>query len=264
MHLQIYFTVILITNTRKGIIWWVWWLIYNKAFDHFDSDKQIEEKFMQNLEHAMVEKLTDHLKAKFSKGDFKDMPGWKSPALDVIDCVLSLNRRYEGFVLPRVKRFARRHPDVSSLQALLSLIKTYKTHHEFSIYELDYRDEKRANTLVGVIQYLISIQEKYEGATELARLENWARSVKPSDYLSVGVPGFGISGFQYLRMRFGADTVKPDVHIINFVSEVVGRRIDGVLAITVLEEAARKANLPVRQLDGTIWEERAKYKGVYD
>ncbi len=219
---------------------------------------------MYNREHAMIDKLTYYLKEKFPKGDFKEMPGWKSPALDVIDCVLSLNRRYEGFVLPRVKSFERKHPDLSSLQALLSLINTYKSPYQFSIYEHDYRDEKRANTLVGVIHYLLTIQEKYEGGTELARLENWARSVKPSDYFSVGVPGFGISGFQYLRMRFSADTVKPDVHIINFVSEVTGTRIDGVQAVTILEEAARKANLPVRQLDGTIWEERAKYKGIYD
>lgn len=31
--------------------------------------------------------------------------GWESPALNVIDCVLSLNRRCRGFVLPRVTRF---------------------------------------------------------------------------------------------------------------------------------------------------------------
>ena len=29
----------------------------------------------------------------------------------------------------------------------------------------------------------------------------------------VGVRGFGLAGFQYMRMLFGAQTAKPDIHI---------------------------------------------------
>jgi hypothetical protein len=48
--------------------------------------------------------------------------GWLNPAPDALDCVLSLNRHYDRFCLPGVPRFAERHPQVSSLDALLDLI----------------------------------------------------------------------------------------------------------------------------------------------
>lgn len=50
--------------------------------------------------------------------------GWSVPPLDVLDCVLSLNRRYDSFCLPRVERFKKQHPEVDSLARLLHLINT--------------------------------------------------------------------------------------------------------------------------------------------
>jgi hypothetical protein len=72
------------------------------------------------------------------------------------------------------------------------------------------------------------------------------------------VPGFGLGGFQYLRMLFGAQTTKPDVHIIRFVSEAIGRKIADIKALYLLERAAKQAGLPIRELDITIWETGAR------
>jgi hypothetical protein len=183
--------------------------------------------------------------------------GWPTPSLNVLDCVLSLNRRYDAFVLPRVEAFAKRHPEIRELAQLLELIKSYESAARFSVEELNYNDPKRAGVLVGVIEYLIREQKDYGGVTEQERLREWAVSVRPSDVSRVGVRGFGLSGFQYLRMLFGAQTAKPDVHIRRFVSDVLGERVGDWRALALLEEAAKRAGLPLRSIDYVIWESRS-------
>ena len=89
-------------------------------------------------------------------------------------------------------------------------------------------------------------------------MENWAEWTRPGDYLAVGVKGFGLAGFQYLRMLFGAQTTKPDIHIMRFVAEHIGRPVTDIQALYLLEKAARLAGLPLRELDAAIWESRAR------
>jgi hypothetical protein len=182
----------------------------------------------------------------------------RPPAAKVIDCVLSLNRHYDRVVLPRVDRFCVARPELRSIQDLSRLMDTYESPIEFTRHELSYNDVRRSLTLAGVVRHLLEVLPDFPGASEEERLEKWASWTRPGDYLAVGVPGFGIAGFQYLRMLFGAQTTKPDVHIIGFVSEAVGRKVTNIQALYLLERAARQANLPLRQLDIAIWESRAR------
>ncbi len=204
-----------------------------------------------------IDKLAQVLKKRFSYVAVRDDYGWCSPPLNVLACVLSLNRRYNSFVVPRVKAFAERKPNVVELTQLLELIDSYESSTHFSIQELNYNHSQRAQTLRGVVEYLINTQRKYNsGSTERERLQRWAISVGPRDAVSVGVRGFGLSGFQFLRMLFGAQTTKPDRHIKRFVSEVVGRSVNDETAIVLLEQAAQRVRLPLRAVDGAIWEEQ--------
>ncbi len=178
-------------------------------------------------------------------------------SLKVLDCMLSLNRHYDRFVVPRVNQFANNHPKVREVGQLRQLITQYPTPLDFSLAELKYNDARRAETLLGVIDYLIEVQLEMEGRDEAERLAYWATWARPGDYFSVGVRGFGLAGFQYLRMLFGAQTTKPDVHIIRFVSEVVDRSVTDVQALYLLERAAKLTGLPLREVDAAIWQERA-------
>lgn len=63
----------------------------------------------------------------------------------------------------------------------------------------------------------------------------------------------GIALFQWLRLRLGIDTVKPDVHIVNFVSQAVGRNVSQQEALDSLLEAAEKLNRKAALLDAAIW-----------
>jgi hypothetical protein len=119
--------------------------------------------------------------------------------------------------------------------------------------------------LRGVVKYLLAAQAKQTGESEWERLRAWARSVKPGGYRAVSVRGFALAGFQYLRMLFGVQTTKPDIYIIRFVSQVVGRKVNDVAAVTLLEAAAEKAGLPLREVDGAIWDAGAMaWTGTYD
>ena len=62
-----------------------------------------------------VDTLTRVLQERFSQVVLRPDFGWPNPPLNVIDCVLSLNRRYKGFVLPRVQMFLERHPEIVEL-----------------------------------------------------------------------------------------------------------------------------------------------------
>jgi len=112
----------------------------------------------------------------------------QSPAVKVIDCVLSLNRRYDRVVLPRVQQFTRKHPDIQALSQLRALIARYDRPLDFSNAELEYNDQRRALTLLGLVDYLLDVLQEHEGRTEAERLERWAIWARPGDYLAVGVP----------------------------------------------------------------------------
>ncbi len=204
-----------------------------------------------------VQQLADILIERFGHVQAKADYAWPWPSQNVLDCVLSLNRPYNAVVLPRVQAFAQKHPQVRSLAELKALIAAFPTATAFCAAELNYKDARRAGTLTGVIDYLIDAQTEHEGADENERLARWAKWARPGDYLTVAVRGFGLAGFQYLRMLFGAQTTKPDVHVIAFVSEQLGRRVTDVQALHLLERAARLAGLPLREVDAEIWKERA-------
>jgi hypothetical protein len=173
-----------------------------------------------------------------------------------------LNRRYDTFCEPKVQRFANQHPEVGTLERLLRLINRYSTPLEFSSEELNYRDEGRAATLVGVLTHLLQAQNAFKSSSETSRLRQWARKAKPSDYEAFGVRGFGLSGFQYLRMLFRAQTAKPDVHIRRFVSKAVGHPVGDVRALTLLEDAARRLRWPLLALENAIWDRLARGSGL--
>jgi len=201
-----------------------------------------------------IRKISEVLEMKFDRIEPVEF-GWEFPSLNVLDCVLSLNRNYKKFTLPRINRFAKNHNDIRSLDQLKGMIDNYVSPLRFSQVVLNYNDERRANTLIGVVDYFITIQENFDGDTESERLYNWAINAKPEDAYKVRVKGFGIAGFQYMRMLCGAQTTKPDKHITDFIKNVVDRPVNEVEAVYLLEEAARNVNLPVRDVDHEIWKE---------
>ncbi len=186
-------------------------------------------------------------------------PAWsRSTAVLVIDCVLSLNRKYDAFVVPRLDAFVEKHPDISTINELASLMKSYATPHAFMQQELNFNYEDRANTLQSVVDFVCKIVEETSDVQEEKTLKQWAINAKPHEYQDLNISGFGIAGFQYLRMLFGADTTKPDVHIIRFVSNLLDRDVSALEALNILEVSSTQLGLSVRDVDTYIWEISAR------
>jgi hypothetical protein len=186
-------------------------------------------------------------------------PAWtRVPALRVIDCVLSLRRNYDYFVVPRLNRFESNFPLVSSIQSLRDLIDDFGDPDKFVRETLNYSHTERAIILSQVVTRVLEYASEFTGGTELERLELWATTASPSDFKRNRIRGFALAGFQYLRMLFGANTTKPDIHIRRYVAGAIGREVLDVEALRLLEAASLRANISLRDLDTTIWESSAR------
>ncbi|MCC6428992.1 MAG: hypothetical protein IT435_19500 [Phycisphaerales bacterium] len=208
-----------------------------------------------------IEQLARQLHADFPADSAPEMLfADAAPPVQVIDCVLSLRKKYDRVVVPRVNRFLRAYPEVDSCKKLLDLIHVFRSPLDFMQSVLDLNSPTKAHSLLGVTSWLDRIQHDFAGETETHRLQAWAAAAKPQDHLTVGVKHFAIAGFQYLRMRFGADTVKPDAHILGYIAAVIGRPVSEIEGVTMLEDASKLAGVSARRIDGLIWERQADWK----
>ncbi|MEZ6235070.1 MAG: hypothetical protein R3B68_12860 [Phycisphaerales bacterium] len=102
-------------------------------------------------------------------------------------------------------------------------------------------------------EHLAEAQAAFKGGSETERLRAWAEWARPGDAYAFEVRGFGVAGFQYLRMLFGADTIKPDVHIRRYVEGVLGRPVGDVALVGLLEAAAQRLGRRAAELDRALW-----------
>ena len=188
----------------------------------------------------------------------RDRAWRREPAVRVLDCVLSLNRKYDAFVVPRLDNFEHQHPDVRTVTDLQRLMTTYPSDDAFVSNVLNYRHLQRAAILHAVVEWLATVSGNGSPAEQLSNLERWAENARPQDAAALPIKGFALAGFQYLRMLFGANTTKPDMHIRRFVADCLGRPITDSRALELLERAAPEAGISLRDFDTTVWERSAR------
>ena len=206
-----------------------------------------------------AEKLASRLRQDFPNVKLSVDRAWsREPALRVIDCVLSLRRNYDCFVVPRLDQFESRFPLTRSVQSLRDEMNSFGQPDIFVREALNYRDADRARILNEVVDRVLELAEASAGTSELERLERWASHASPDGYQTRRIRGFALAGHQYLRMLFGANTTKPDVHICRYVSRSVDRTVSDLEALRLLEAASAISGVRLRDLDTTIWEMSAR------
>ena len=156
----------------------------------------------------------------------------------------------------------KNHPDTQRVVELVNLMDSYPTPHVFVKQELNYNHEDRANTLQSVARHVCSIVEGVPIASEEAVLKQWAIQAELQDYRTLNIRGFGLAGFQYLRMLFGAQTTKPDIYIRRFVSDILNRKVSDVKSLYLLEAASKRIGLLIRTADNFIWNRGARGTGA--
>jgi hypothetical protein len=128
----------------------------------------------------------------------------------VFDVVVSRQRKYQSVVLPRVEKWAAAVGEPS----LARLAQTEVDAKQFGLQRTE------PLTLQTVATNLLSFCQA-EGLSEDEGCRAWADGVQGLEHAPKldpvvgGVSGIGPALFAYMRMRCGADALKPDLRVAN-------------------------------------------------
>lgn len=67
--------------------------------------------------------------------------------------------------------------------------------------------------------------------------------------------------YQWLVMRLGIETIKPDTHLIDFLKSIIHHSFTEKELVDVLEKVAKELGLKAYELDWEIWEYQRGQKG---
>lgn len=186
--------------------------------------------------------------------DYQMLPdefGYSSPVLICLDAVLSINRKYYSFVVPRIKYFEENYPHICTLEQLASLI--HELGYEGFHVVWRYKHIARVRTLDSLVTKYMNYAKEIGEKDDLVAMRIWAQKSSVVDYKNFGVYGIGLATFQYLRMMLGVSTVKPDVHIKRAVRYALQRPVSDLEAICLIEKASEAMGLPTTLVDHNLW-----------
>ncbi len=134
----------------------------------------------------------------------------------------------------------------------------YDTPYDFLKAELDFRSELKATAIDDVVEQLCGIINASPSVPEEDAIRQWALQAKTEEYRVWNITNFGIAGFQWLRVLFGADTTKPDTHILNFLSDTLNEKFPQtnkkkLEAVDLIEETSAHSEFSARDIDRIIW-----------
>jgi len=159
------------------------------------------------------------------------------------------------------ENFFENNTNINSFVKLMNLVNKYPNNKNGNIDLAQqlwgYNHWTRAKFLRVILKRFKEI-----GITNQKKLNRWIRSSKNEpDFFSNYIKGrfktkehsLGPQLFHWLQLRCGVDTVKADVHITNFVSEKVGRKVKPNEAHEALLYICTETNREARLLDSVIW-----------
>ena len=106
-----------------------------------------------------------------------------------------------------------------------------------------------------VLQNIFAVLSKHHlQSLKKKLLSNGPINAEPDGYKKLNIKGVKIATFQWLRMLFGADTSKPDVHIMNFIHDTIDQELSEDECVLLIEGVASYLEVSERDVDGAIWE----------
>lgn len=140
------------------------------------------------------------------------------------------------------------------------------THEDLSALLSQYPNDKAGNTEAAIflwgnkhwarIELLRRLLTFFEsiGVIDQASLHRWAKAATFERDFQDRVKGMGVAVFHWLQIRCGVEnTIKPDVHVINFAKRVIGRKISEKPLIDVFSRVAPLVGETLATIDLTIW-----------
>lgn len=167
----------------------------------------------------------------------------------VFDVVISRQRKYQSVVLPRVEKWVGSVGEPS----LASLAHSEVNPKEFGLQRTE------PLTLQTVATNLLSFCQA-EGLSEEDGCRAWADGVQGLEHAPKldpvvgGVPGIGPALFAYMRMRCGADALKPDLRVADALRKLgFDSAGDQHSILVVARAAATELGVSLLVLDQLLW-----------
>ena len=177
--------------------------------------------------------------------------GYSNPVMICLDAVLSINRKYETFVIPRLNTYKKNFPFIHTLKQLSDQI--HQAGYEGFCDIWNYQHIERVKILDNLTEKFILYAEEINESNDLLAMQDWAKNSSIEGYLIFGIKGIGLATYQYLRMMLGIPTTKPDVHIRKAVYLALQRHISDIEAILLIEKASEVMELPATMVDHNLW-----------
>ncbi len=171
---------------------------------------------------------------------------------ELFDTVLDYQNRAKTVRKANAHFRSEHGEEVRSLDDLTDLLERTPDDTELAASLWGNLHWRRARELRGLVAYL-----RERSVTDLATLRRWAAGSTQDDFVG-HIKGLGPAVYRSLVMRLGVDTIKPDVHVLRFVSSGIGRRVSQDEAVASLEIVARRLGTSARTLDGSIWTFQAR------
>ncbi len=166
-----------------------------------------------------------------------------------------LDYQFQSTVVERAIAHYKRHRwdkirDLDDLEEVFGRFDdTPEGNKELAQYLWGYDLWTRSGQLRNLARFFDSI-----GVTDQPALKSWAETSTFEKDFQGQVKGLGPAVYQWLIMRQGVDTVKPDVHVRRFAERAVGRPLNDKDLIQGVERAAELLNLTALEFDWRIWE----------
>ena len=125
---------------------------------------------------------------------------------------------------------------------------TREGNTEASLYLWNNRHWQRIHLLRGLLTYFASI-----GVIDQTELRRWTSTAVFEKDFRGKVKGLGPAVFQWLLIRSGVKTLKPDVWVINYARMITGKKIPDTILIEVFDEISRLVGQSMTTIDMTVW-----------
>jgi len=107
-------------------------------------------------------------------------------------------------------------------------------------------------TRIALLRQFIVFLESV-GVTDQASLHAWASRATFENDFQGKVKGLGIAVFHWLQIRCNVDSVKPDVHVLNFGSRAIGRRVSEKVLVDAISQVAPLVGQSMSTVDVSVW-----------
>jgi len=166
-----------------------------------------------------------------------------------------LDYQLRGHIVEKAIAFfpEKRRSEIRTADDLKGLLARYPDddngNTRLAQYLWGYKCWNRAHQLRELLAYFESI-----GVTSQKALKRWAQFSNFDRDFRGRIPGLGFAVYQWLVIRQGVPTIKPDVHVRRFVKSIIHRSPTDDELVQALEKVARMLALKAYELDWRIWE----------